>query len=374
MSNRLRFLALFLLLGGSAAAQELPAGNDPVDLRPPEFRFDNLTVEDLPIPMAPEQPLPGEGDDAASVSNQVLGPRLPRDEAYGAYQRGYFLTALALALPRAEAGDAAAQTLIGTIYAEGLGVRENLASAASWFQLASDNGDMLATFELAMLYQDGRGVPKNRKRAAELFAQAAEKGSNPAKYNLALLHIEGRYAEPSYVKALGLLKEAADSGMPEAQYDYAMMLLEGAGTTPDPAGAAAQLKLAAEAGLPSAQIDYATLLYLGRGTERDLEGAVTWYRKAADGGNPVAQNRLAKLLAVGEGADLDLEEAAMWRALARRQGLTDPVLEELLVSIPADELASAEERARFWPSSPPASVATGPDIRIVDTRADVQSP
>jgi uncharacterized protein len=43
----------------------------------------------------------------------------------------------------------------------------------------------------------------------------------------------------------------------------------------------------------------------------------------------------------------------MWRALARRQGLSDPALDRLLVSIPAAELASAEERARFWPSTPP---------------------
>ena len=156
-----------------------------------------------------------------------------------------------------------------------------------------------------------------------------------------------------------------------------MMLIEGAGIVPDPIGGAAQLKLAAEAGLPSAQIDYATLLYLGRGVTRDREAAASWYRRAADAGNPVAQNRLAKMTAVGEGVSLDLAEAAMWRALARRQGLNDPVLDDLLVSISTDDLAAAEERARFWPSEPPATVAdaaTGPDIRIVDTRTPTQSP
>jgi hypothetical protein len=71
----------------------------------------------------------------------------------------------------------------------------------------------------------------------------------------------------------------------------------------------------------------------------------------------VAQSRYAKLLAVGEGVTLDLEAAAMWRALARRQGLADPQLDKLLVSIPADELARAEELARYWPDQPPTSVA-----------------
>jgi hypothetical protein len=76
----------------------------------------------------------------------------------------------------------------------------------------------------------------------------------------------------------------------------------------------------------------------------------------------VAQNRYAKLLAVGEGVDLDLQEAAMWRALARRQGLIDPVLDKLLISTPAADLKKAEERARFWPSAPPTAEAAAQPV------------
>jgi TPR repeat protein len=373
--RRVSLIALTVVFAGPAAAQQQV---EIEDLRPEEWRYDNLTLEELPIPVAPELPdLTTEEDQATEVSGEVFGPRLPKDEAYGAYQRGYFLTALALALPRAEKGDAAAQTLIATIYADGLGVRQNLATASSWYTLASGNGDVLATFELAMLYQDGRGVTQDRQRAADLFAKAAGMGSMPAKYNLALLHVEGRYAEPNLATAAALMKEAADSGLAEAQYDYGMMLIDGAGTPANPIAGAEQLRLAAEAGLPSAQIDYATLLYLGRGVTKDRAAAASWYRRAADAGNPVAQNRLAKMTAVGEGVVLNLEDAAMWRALARRQGLTDPVLDDLLVSISDDELQKAEERARFWPSEPPTSVADAagqPDIRIIDTRPTTQSP
>ena len=99
------------------------------------------------------------------------------------------------------------------------------------------------------------------------------------------------------------------------------------------------------------------MLYLGRDVPQDRAAAIRWYERAANAGNPVAQNRYAKLLAVGEGLELDLETAAMWRALARRQGLTDPQLDKLLVSISADALARAEQRARYWPADPPASVA-----------------
>lgn len=314
----------------------------------------------LPLPGAAEVATPPV--DANAVSAEIFGPRLPVDLAFGAFQRGYFLTALELALPRAERGDAAAQTLIAEIYAKGLGVAENLPRAVSWYALASKNGSAVATFELAMLYQRGQGVEKDRKKAAALFQRAADAGSAPAKYNLALLYLEGVYVEPSLTKAAALLKQAAEANMPEAQYDYGTLLIEGAGVAPNPVEAARHIQLAAEAGLSNAQVDLATMFYMGKGVTRDLASAIRWYKTAADNGNAVAQNRYAKLLAVGEGVSLDLEQAAMWRALARRQGLNDPTLDRLLVSIPKDSLARAEELARFWPSRPPNATASAAPV------------
>jgi TPR repeat protein len=351
VSRRAALVLLLALAAAPAFAQEDGAE----DLRPQDMRFpDNLGMEELPIPIAP-QPATSAAAEALDISTQVLGSRT--DDAYGAFQRGFYLTALELALPRAEAADPAAQTLIAEIYAKGLGVPQNLNSAASWYAIAAKNGDANATFELGMMYQDGRGVPKSRERAAKLFQDAADLGNTAAIYNLGLLHIEGKYAAPDTVKAAALIKAAADGGMVEAMYDYGTMLMEGAGVPPDLEAGAAQIGEAAKGGLVAAQVDYATLLYLGNGVERDLPEAVKWYGRAASAGNPVAQNRYAKLLAVGEGVEPDLETAAMWRSLARRQGLSDPVLDKLLVSILPDELTRAEERARFWPSDPPTAVA-----------------
>jgi len=134
--------------------------------------------------------------------------------------------------------------------------------------------------------------------------------------------------------------------------------MDGAGVAPNPEEGARQIGLAAQQGLVEAEIEYATLLYLGKGVAKDLHQAVGWYDRAANAGNPVAQDRYAKLLAVGEGVPLDLKQAAMWRALARRQGLTDPVLDKLLISIPQADLNAAEELARFWPSKPPTAADT----------------
>ncbi len=336
----LALLALLLAFASPGLAQDAPV---------PAIRLDAAAnaVSDLSAADA-------EGTNAVDISKQVFGPRLRRDDAYGAYQRGYFLTALALALPRAEQADPAAQTLIAEIYSKGLGVALNPARASGWYALAAKNGDRLASFELGVMYQDGTGVPKNRERAAELFREAAELNYPPAEYNLALLYVEGLYAKPDLIKAAQLMQKAAEAGLAEAQYDYGTMLVQGAGVAPDPKEGARQFGLAAQQGLVAAQVDYATALYLGHGISRNLNEAVGWYQRAAQAGNPVAQSRLAKLLAVGEGIGLDLKQAAMWRALARRQGLTDALLDKLLVSILPADLAAAEELARFWPSQPPA--------------------
>src|SRR5262245_49632997 len=131
---RIAVLCLALLAAPALAQESPPAGQQPrtdfEDLRPEEWRFDNLGVEDLPIGIAPEGMTAGidPWDEALNISNDVFGPRVRVDQAYGAFQRGYFLTALALALPRAEAADPAAQTLIAELYAQGLGVGQNLAT------------------------------------------------------------------------------------------------------------------------------------------------------------------------------------------------------------------------------------------------------
>ena len=92
--------------------------------------------------------------------------------AYGAFQRGYYLTALELALPRAEQGDRAAQTLIGEIYAKGLGVAQDDQKAAATGTRSRAKQRRSARHLRARPDVPGRPRrAKDRKRAAELFQQ-----------------------------------------------------------------------------------------------------------------------------------------------------------------------------------------------------------
>src|ERR1700738_2736647 len=79
------------------------------------------------------------------------------DLAYGAYQRGYYLTAFAIATRRVEdKSDVKAMTLLGELYANGYGVERNDRKAVEWYRLAADRGDREAMFAPGMFYLGGR--------------------------------------------------------------------------------------------------------------------------------------------------------------------------------------------------------------------------
>jgi TPR repeat protein len=113
-----------------------------------------------PLPPAKPQQTPAPPQ---SSSNDANAP----DLAYGAYQRGYFLTAFAEATKAVEQhGDVKAMALLGVLYSEGFGVPRDDAKAVQWFTLAAGRGDREAMFALANLKMSGRGGPADKAEAA----------------------------------------------------------------------------------------------------------------------------------------------------------------------------------------------------------------
>ena len=67
-------------------------------------------------------------------------------------------------------------TLLGELFANGLGVGADDTKAAEWYSLAATRGDPEAMFALAVFRLNGRGGPKDRDEAARLLAAAAKLG------------------------------------------------------------------------------------------------------------------------------------------------------------------------------------------------------
>ena len=111
----------------------------------------------------------------------------------------------------AEAGDPAAQYALGVLYAQGEGVGQDYARAASWFRKAAKNGIVNAQ-DLAGLYERGLVTPQDFVVAAYWYHNAAEQGVVPAMINSARLYERGEGVAASPVDAYAWYRAAARHG------------------------------------------------------------------------------------------------------------------------------------------------------------------
>lgn len=111
-----------------------------------------------------------------------LSPRRPvrtsaqdcrvRGGEYVVSDRASLKSAIGVWLQAARAGDAEAQTTLGEIFEQGLGVPADYRSAATWYQQAAQQGHERAMINLGFLYESGLGVEKDPQRALQWYRRA----------------------------------------------------------------------------------------------------------------------------------------------------------------------------------------------------------
>lgn len=270
----------------------------------------------------------------------------PVDDAYGAYQRGLYVTALAMALERAQKGDAIAQTLVAEMMTKGLGIARDAKSAAFWYGEAAKQGDPAAMFEYALLLMRGRDVPNDKKLADDYMRRAAEGGNSSAQFNWGQILISENPGDRGLELALPFYEKSAEQGIADAQYAVAQIYSHLKSISPEKRAKARQwLERAAKAGYDTAQLDMGIWYVNGVGGDRDYDKGFEWLRIAALRGNVVAQNKLAYLYINALGTRPNPVEAAKWYVLSRRAGLQDAGLEDFFLGINDDQQKQAIDAA-----------------------------
>ena len=122
-------------------------------------------------------------------------------EAYLAFERGDYETALREFRPLAEQGHANAQYNLGLMYDEGRGVPQDYAEAVKWYRKAAEQGTARAQANLGTMYANGHGVPRDYGEAVKLYKKAAEQGNAVALNNLGFMYDNGRGVPQDYVQA-----------------------------------------------------------------------------------------------------------------------------------------------------------------------------
>lgn len=113
------------------------------------------------------------------------------DIGIAAYKRGDYAAALSEFSIAAAKDDPVAQNLLGTMYAQGLGVERNYKLAMDWFFRAQALGFPGAMANLAKMYAEGLGVPQNNTAAVQYFREAALAGYQPAILRMAEIYERG---------------------------------------------------------------------------------------------------------------------------------------------------------------------------------------
>ena len=258
----------------------------------------------------------------------------PDDAAYGAFQRGLYLTALNLALPDAAKGDVAAQMLAAEIYARGLGVPKNAGEATRWYMAAAKIGNPEAQLQSALILLGEKPLDRTnpkRPEALQMLEAASKAGNGFAAFNLAQIIIGDSPGDAGLRKAAPLFETAATANISGAHYALSELYRLGTGGfSVDGQKARFHLTRAAELGLDTAQLDLGTALVDGLLGKKDFKSGYFWLRRAAGSGNLIAAIRLAKLYIYGLGVEPNPIAAASWYIRAKRSGLKDLALDDFM--------------------------------------------
>ena len=226
-------------------------------------------------------------------------------------QKNYGL-ALTSLKPLADKGHPDAQSNLGHLYENGLGVAINLSEAVRWDRLAAEQGNTYRQTRLGYRFENGLGVPRNDSLAAQWYARSAAAGDKAGQEWLALMYIDGRGVARNYKEAEKWLSLAAEQGSAWALRNIGWLYTNGGDGLPrDYVKAVDFFRKAAEGGNADAPYDLGRAYELGLGVPADRQQAIEWYSKAAGKGQALAIKRL----------DFLSEEGWLWRAFRQMIGL-----------------------------------------------------
>lgn len=175
--------------------------NRPISVSSPISRWmSRLALVCCILPFAPA---PAEADEIAE------GIRL--------YYSQHYKEAAPHLMRAAKKGDARAQSALGLMYQEGLGIEQDDKKAGKWFKKAAEQGRADAQTFLGMLYCQGRGVEKDFTIARKWFEKAAIAGNVDAQTFLGNLYYKGIGVAKDDIKAGYWLQKAAIAGDTDAQ-------------------------------------------------------------------------------------------------------------------------------------------------------------
>ena len=132
-------------------------------------------------------------------------------------------------LLKAQAGDAAAQYMLGRAYKRGYGVARSDGEGINWLRQAAAQSYAPAEMQLANIYFQGDGVAKDETEGMKWLKKAAQHGDSMAQFTLGYsLELGGNASE-----AASWYRKAAEQGLALAQTALGFVYEQGKGVRQD---------------------------------------------------------------------------------------------------------------------------------------------
>lgn len=212
------------------------------------------------------------------------------------FNAGNWEQAVELYRKSAEEGFLPAQYHLGYCYANGIGVKRDLAAAIKWWRKSAEKGFSFSQLALGSLYFNGKGVDKDYAEALKWYRLAAAQDDDIALHQIGICYAKGLGVEKDYDKALKCFREAADENLDVSQYMLGEFYANGFAVKKDPAEAAKWYRRAAGHGrIAKAQCAMGKCCMDGAGVEKNKIEAYAWFFLASNKGDKEASDAVYNL-------------------------------------------------------------------------------
>ena len=209
----------------------------------------------------------------------------------------------------AEEGDTSALSVLGMLYAEGVGCEKNLVIAVSHLERAAAQGNPNAYYYLGDLFTTGKSFEVDIERALANYKLAAENGVPAAYETMGDVYAEGRLVARDLARAVELYDKAAAADIASAKKKsadlknkremYFKYAKEAEYINPEQCFRYSAISTAM--GYAHAMRMLGHLYEEGRGTKKDRPRAFYWYKTALESGDKHASFDVGRCYAYGIG-------------------------------------------------------------------------
>ena len=185
----------------------------------------------------------------------------PEQRASVAFATKDYASGLKLCLEAADENRPMGIWCVGSVYAKGLGVKQDFEEAMRWYRRAAETGDPQVMANLGGVYATGEFVKRDYAESMRLYRKAADKGNAEGQYGVGLILTNGWGLPKNFQQAMRWYLKAAAQGHAGAQTNIGWLYQSGFGVPKDIAQARYWYSLASAQGEPNAK---KLLVQLGR--------------------------------------------------------------------------------------------------------------